>query len=271
MSDHWITVLSRIHEQLAGSPEEYRRKFRALPEIERDLHAVQMFHGEVVRGGFATFFGNSAGRWHWRETLGALQRMDADKPYQLLRRACGLFPGGSPPDDSETFEEQAGDESFQEQVNALPLDEGEVWLAMQAYCDRHFPAPPDWKPPPPRDPVAQIRQKVQKLTAQLRSGNYGPPSLYALLSEKGIDWRRSVLLNSYVDSCGCHTDDLLDQQGRLVEFEIQLSEAGEIVSVDRWSERVLTGEWWNDGAARKRPAPSPSDPIVLGLAMLAQP
>jgi hypothetical protein len=117
--------------------------------------------------------------------------------------------------------------------------------------------------------VAKIREKVERLTARLRSGEYGPANLYAFLTEKGIDWHRAVLLNSYVDPCGCHTDLLIDQQRRLIEFEVQISEGGEIISVDRWDERALTGEWWNEGESRKRPRPSPSDPVVVGLAILA--
>jgi hypothetical protein len=276
MNDHCISVLLYISNKLAGDWDECERRYRKLPETERVLHDVNDFHFELVRGGLGIFFTNGPGR-HWRETLRALEQVGAPRSYAALKQACAFFPGGSPPDDRALFEEQALDKDFQRKVGELELDEGETWLAMQDFCSRHFPEPLPGHPSPyPKPPTRRERmqRKVREHTALLRGRKFAPTSFYELLRQKGIDWNRAAMINSYFDH-GCWMATLIDDKPRFVDFEIEFSSGtkstgpvGEIRNITRWDEQALSGAWWKRFSRRAK-GPDPTDPITIALELLA--
>lgn len=122
----------------------------------------------------------------------------------------------------------------------------------------------------------RVEEQVKKLSAALRAGSYGPPSFYEYLETKGIDWRKSALINATQEQGRCLWGRLIDHRRRLFEFEIDFAGAGidptkwgEVDEVGTWNERDLSGEWWKT----ERPSgtqPRPNDPITIGLTLLRE-
>ena len=122
----------------------------------------------------------------------------------------------------------------------------------------------------------RVEEQVKELSAVLRAGNYGPPSFYSYLEGKGIDWRRSALIDSMQEQGQCLCGRLIDHRRRLVEFDLDFAGSGmdplkwgEIEEVGAWDERDLAGEWWKS----ERPSgtqPRPNDPITIGLTLLSE-
>ncbi len=79
--------------------EDWDRDPSALGELtpgQRAILGAWILEAEVPNGGFAQFFSNSSGAFapailEGLERLGALQHRD------LLKKACALFPDGTPP------------------------------------------------------------------------------------------------------------------------------------------------------------------------------
>jgi hypothetical protein len=122
----------------------------------------------------------------------------------------------------------------------------------------------------------RVEEQVKQLSAALRAGSYGPPSFYTQLESKGIDWRRSALLDSVQEQGRCLCGKLIDHRRRLFEFEIDFSGSGgdptqwgEVDQVGRWNERDLTGEWWKADRPRGT-QPRPNDPITIGLTLIGE-
>lgn len=83
------------------SEEDYRQ----LAQRDRYLWDVCWFEVEVMNGGVDQYLTNSTGD-HFAECLEALQAIGADGAYQLLRRACDLFPQGRPSPSREIRQQQ---------------------------------------------------------------------------------------------------------------------------------------------------------------------
>jgi hypothetical protein len=122
--------------------------------------------------------------------------------------------------------------------------------------------------------LESMRCKVRQHTAQLRAGEFAPASFYKLLKEKGIDWSRAVMINSYFDH-GCWMATLIDDKPSFVDFEIEFSSGtkstgprGEIRNITRWDEQELSGAWWKRFSRRAK-GPDPTDPITIALDLLA--
>jgi hypothetical protein len=122
----------------------------------------------------------------------------------------------------------------------------------------------------------RVEERVRELTSVLREGRYGPQAFYAHLVGKGVDWKRSVLVESVFDQGPSLCGKLIDNRGCLISFDIEFNGSGvdprawnEIASVNSWQEADLAGEWWRTD----RPAgtqPQPNDPILVGLRLLKE-
>lgn len=75
--------------------------FEGLSRPEQVFVCIWELEKEVNNGGFDQFFFNLAGDIA-NETLGALEAIGAPYTADLVRRACGVFPGGNPPKDRNT-------------------------------------------------------------------------------------------------------------------------------------------------------------------------
>lgn len=112
-------MLNAVHEKVINAPEEeWEARYNALSQVERDLYDVNFFHFEYIGGGLGAYFTNYASA-HWEETLRALERIGALEAYEMLNKACALFPGGKPSANLEEFEDQANDPGLQGLLRAL--------------------------------------------------------------------------------------------------------------------------------------------------------
>ena len=120
----------------------------------------------------------------------------------------------------------------------------------------------------------RVEETVRALTSALRTGRYAPRSFYALLDSKGIDWRRSVLVESRIDQGPALCGRLIDHTRRMFRFDVEFTGTGstpvawgEVSTISEWQEEDLSGEWWRV----ERPIgtqPQPNDPITIGLRLL---
>jgi hypothetical protein len=84
----------------------------------------------------------------------------------------------------------------------------------------------------PMTKAFRVEEQVKQLSAALRARSYGPPSFYTYLETKGIDWRRSVLLDSVQEQGRCLCGKLIDHRRRLFEFDLDF--AGYGVDPTQW-------------------------------------
>ena len=91
--------------------------FADLTEAEQTVYCLDALEREVNNGGFDQFFFNSSGNTAL-QTLAALERLGAQHPAGLVRRAVAVFPGGQPSADRDERETQ---------MEALPESARELW------------------------------------------------------------------------------------------------------------------------------------------------
>ena len=65
-------------------------------DTEKTVDLVTYLEDEVSNGGFHQFFHNSSGN-HTAEMICALETIEAFAMAEIVRRAAGKFPGGTPP------------------------------------------------------------------------------------------------------------------------------------------------------------------------------
>jgi hypothetical protein len=120
----------------------------------------------------------------------------------------------------------------------------------------------------------RVAERVRALSSVLQGGSYGPPSFYEFLEGKGVDWRRSVLIDSVPEQGPCLCGRLIDARRRLIEFDLEFEGSGtdrqkwgEIDEISTWEEQVLGKEWWKAERPRGTQA-RPNDSIAVGLTLL---
>jgi hypothetical protein len=96
------------------SDDDYRR----LARRDRYLWDIEWFEAEIMNGGMDQYFSNSAGD-HIAECLEALDAIGARLSYQLLKKACSLFPAGRPSPTREIRQKQLRDVSGEKYLDDL--------------------------------------------------------------------------------------------------------------------------------------------------------
>lgn len=98
----------------------HKKGFESLSHVERVLYHVYWLESEVNNGGFDQFFFNSSGDYAL-DTPAALDEIGAHHTANLVRRALGIFPGGSPSRDRKQRIEQLDsmEETIRDQFDDL--------------------------------------------------------------------------------------------------------------------------------------------------------
>jgi hypothetical protein len=91
-----VDVLIALHQKM--SQKCAASGFNGLSEAEKVVLCVEDLEGEVNNGGFHQYFLNSDGELI-HETPAALEAIGAGYTAAIVRRACSVFPEGSPPKD----------------------------------------------------------------------------------------------------------------------------------------------------------------------------
>lgn len=85
-----------LHAWLAAIPAS--AKWESLSERQRVILLVYALELEVCNGGLHQYFINPAGD-RWKQTLQALERIEATRIVQIFRNALTVFPQASPSTD----------------------------------------------------------------------------------------------------------------------------------------------------------------------------
>lgn len=92
-----------LHDWIAGIPSS--AEWESLSGLEQTLLLVYALELEVCNGGIHQYFINPAGD-RWKETLRALERIEATRIAQILKKALTVFPQASPSTDHLTRDRQ---------------------------------------------------------------------------------------------------------------------------------------------------------------------
>jgi hypothetical protein len=93
---------NRILVQLAESPRSQYGKvaYEKQSKPQQVFSAIWGLESEVNNGGFAQYFGNSAGEMAV-DTEAALRAIGAHRAAEIVAKAVAVFPGGAPPRDHD--------------------------------------------------------------------------------------------------------------------------------------------------------------------------
>jgi hypothetical protein len=82
-----------------------REAWNSLTDPLLTIERVYELELQWQNGGFHQYFHNPSGN-HWRETLAALERLEASRILKLFKAALAVFPGSAPSTDHFTRADQ---------------------------------------------------------------------------------------------------------------------------------------------------------------------
>ena len=121
----------------------------------------------------------------------------------------------------------------------------------------------------------RVEERVARGTQSLRSPDKWPSNFYDLLRARNVEPLDSVLIDDRPDQ-GCRCIQMIDQNRRVISFDLEYKGASYDVTIDAraeivgWEARDTEGEewWWKEHP--RMTAPKPNNPIFVGLKLLDQ-